>query len=120
MAKIFHSVLRCMTDGEITIVGTIYKNDDPKSDTLAAHGETAYCSCGGKHSKACAAQMLDFQPIVQAAGKNEETGEEIPEIKDQSMREQIAQWFAQWRYRGWRAWGLSSTTSATRKRQAMK
>lgn len=96
MAKIFHSIVRCMTDGEITIVGKIYKNDDPNTETLAAHGETAYCQCGGKHSKACAQQILDLEPVVQAAGKNEETGEDIPEIKGPSMRAKIAEWFAQW------------------------
>lgn len=62
--KIFYSADRIMSDGEIVIVGRIYKDDvkpDDPGQCLAAHGETARCESDDPkhaHSKACAVALL--------------------------------------------------------------
>lgn len=64
--KIFYKVNRVMSDGEIVIVGLIYKGDVPpasqelqENGALAGHGETVYCETAHTHGKSCAAALLD-------------------------------------------------------------
>lgn len=66
--KIYNECLRAMSDGEIVIVGSIYKDDikyKPSGEAyepLASHGETVKCenpTKGHVHAKSCAIPFVD-------------------------------------------------------------
>lgn len=69
--QIFYKADRIMSDGEILIVGRIYKDDvlpdsheKQMNGALAGHGETVRCTEVHAHSKDCAKSLL---PLVKAS-----------------------------------------------------
>jgi hypothetical protein len=72
--KIFYKADRIMSDGEIVIVGRIYKDDvlptDPIDQTnkaMQAHGETVRCAEEHKHGLDCAkAALATVKPSMEA------------------------------------------------------
>jgi hypothetical protein len=63
--KIYYECHRAMTNGEIVIVGEIFKDDvkykasGEKFEPLAGHGETVKCLEKHSHGKPCAVPFVD-------------------------------------------------------------
>jgi hypothetical protein len=74
--KIYYEAMRVMDDGEVVILGEIFKDDikykpsGEKFEPLAGHGETVFCkdpTPGHVHAKSCAVPFVDVvRPAMDA------------------------------------------------------